>query len=149
MDPDREVDVSCWIKKIVSRADSCLFISSQDSDKQFCNIQHSGRGKWKEIATLIPSRSTVQVKTHAQMVMKRVEAGEDVFEDLRHLTTEQSTEVLRDDCKSIPTTSAMNVKIKSNRSCRDKVMKPFQAYDTLTRRDQGAVMILCQMWKTR
>lgn len=37
---------------------------------------HSGRGKWKEIATLIPTRSTIQVKTHAQMVMKRQEMGE-------------------------------------------------------------------------
>jgi len=42
-------------------------------------LKKFGRGKWKEIATLIPTRSTVQVKTHAQMIMKRVEAGDDVF----------------------------------------------------------------------
>jgi len=45
------------------------------------HIMHSGRGKWKEIATLIPTRSTIQVKTHAQMVMKRQEMGEDIFSE--------------------------------------------------------------------
>ena len=47
-------------------------------------ILHSGRGKWKEIATLIPTRSTIQVKTHAQMVMKRQEMGEDIFSEFDH-----------------------------------------------------------------
>ncbi|KAL7496200.1 hypothetical protein ACHAWT_009953 [Skeletonema menzelii] len=46
-------------------------------------LRRFGRGKWKEIAKLIPSRSTVQVKTHAQMIMRRVDAGEDVYADLR------------------------------------------------------------------
>ena len=45
---------------------------------------HSGRGKWKEIATLIPTRSTIQVKTHAQMVTKRQEMGEDIFTEFEH-----------------------------------------------------------------
>ncbi len=30
---------------------------------------------------MIPTRSTVQVKTHAQMVMKRVSAGDDAFSE--------------------------------------------------------------------
>ena len=45
---------------------------------------HSGRGKWKEIATLIPTRSTIQVKTHAQIIMKRQEMGEDIFTEFEH-----------------------------------------------------------------
>ena len=39
----------------------------------------SGRGKWKEIASNIPSRSTIQTKTHAICFIKRIEAGEDVY----------------------------------------------------------------------
>jgi hypothetical protein len=38
-----------------------------------------GKGKWKAIAKLIPDRTTIQVKTHAQTVLKKIEAGEDVF----------------------------------------------------------------------
>lgn len=38
-----------------------------------------GKGKWKEIAKSIPTRTTVQVKTHAQMILKKMDAGEDVF----------------------------------------------------------------------
>lgn len=104
-----------------------------------CFVSQSGRGKWKEIATLIPSRSTVQVKTHAQMVMKRVEAGEDVFEDLRELKAEQKTVVIQNCSPSRPTQSSM--------ICHRVVMDSLQAYDTLTQRDQGAVMILFQMGK--
>mmetsp|Transcript_25223 Transcript_25223/g.38828 ORF Transcript_25223/g.38828 Transcript_25223/m.38828 type:complete len:294 (-) Transcript_25223:300-1181(-) len=38
-----------------------------------------GKGKWKKIGTLLPTRSLVQIKSHAQKVMKRHEAGEDIF----------------------------------------------------------------------
>jgi SHAQKYF class myb-like DNA-binding protein len=56
-------------------------------------LKRFGRGKWKEIAKLIPTRSTVQVKTHAQMIMRRVNAGEDVFADLRHYENAMSQPV--------------------------------------------------------
>mmetsp|Transcript_23380 Transcript_23380/g.32759 ORF Transcript_23380/g.32759 Transcript_23380/m.32759 type:complete len:337 (+) Transcript_23380:454-1464(+) len=38
-----------------------------------------GKGKWKKIGSLLPTRSLVQIKSHAQKVMKRHEAGEDIF----------------------------------------------------------------------
>ena len=81
--------------------------------------------------------------------MKRVEAGEDVFEDLHDIKTEQSTVVWRDDCKNIPATTAMNINnTESIRSCHNEVIETIQAYDALTRRDQGAVLILCEMGKS-
>uniref|UniRef100_A0A6V2J0N9 Uncharacterized protein n=1 Tax=Ditylum brightwellii TaxID=49249 RepID=A0A6V2J0N9_9STRA len=45
-------------------------------------LKYYGKGKWKQIGALIPTRTTIQVKTHAQMVMKRQEAGEDIFAEL-------------------------------------------------------------------
>ena len=60
------------------------------------STMHSGRGKWKEIATLIPTRSTIQVKTHAQMVMKRQEMGEDIFSEFN-----ESPKIINDNDTSI------------------------------------------------
>lgn len=42
-------------------------------------LKEYGKGKWKQIAKLIPTRTTIQVKTHAQMVLKRLECGENVY----------------------------------------------------------------------
>ena len=41
-----------------------------------------GRGNWKKIATLIPTRGTVQTKTHAQTLMKKYAEGENIFREL-------------------------------------------------------------------
>lgn len=38
-----------------------------------------GKGRWKKIRTFLPFRSLIQIKSHAQKVMKRVEAGDDIF----------------------------------------------------------------------
>ena len=46
-------------------------------------LQIHGRGKWKQISRMIPTRSTIQVKTHAQIVMKKKAAGKNIF-DLLH-----------------------------------------------------------------
>jgi hypothetical protein len=73
------------------------------------------------------------------MVMKRVEAGEDVFGDLRELKAEQKTVVIQNCSPSRPTQTSM--------ICHRVVVDSLQAYDTLTQRDQGAVMILFQMAK--
>jgi hypothetical protein len=41
-----------------------------------------GKGNWKQIATLIPTRDTIQTKTHAQVAMKKFASGENIFEEL-------------------------------------------------------------------
>lgn len=90
---------------------------------------------------MIPTRSTVQVKTHAQMVMKRVEAGEDVFEDLEELKTEE---------QAIPTPDkvvSQHPAVYMNRASCHKAIDSLQEYGALTLMDQGAVMILYQMAK--
>lgn len=74
------------------------------------------------------------------MVMKRVEAGEDVFEDLQETKTDESA--ITPNVLSISQKSA-----KSKSNCHKVAMNSLKAYDTLTLRDQGAVMILYQMAK--
>lgn len=41
-----------------------------------------GKGRWKKIHAYVPERSLVQIKSHAQKVLKRVDAGENVFQRL-------------------------------------------------------------------
>ncbi len=41
-----------------------------------------GKGRWKKISIYLPQRSLVQIKSHAQKVLKRQEAGEDIFRRL-------------------------------------------------------------------
>ena len=101
----------------------------------------SGRGKWKEIATLIPTRSTVQVKTHAQMIMKRVEAGDDVFAEFHESWP--------------PIRKEFDVRHGFSVSADDYLTGPIIAvglleiYSSLSQMDQGAVHILYQMAQLR
>jgi SHAQKYF class myb-like DNA-binding protein len=46
-------------------------------------LQLFGRGRWKKIRTFLPLRSLVQVKSHGQKVLKRADAGEDIWIPLR------------------------------------------------------------------
>lgn len=100
------------------------------------DILSSGKGKWKEIATMIPTRSTVQVKTHAQMVMKRVAAGDDTFFEyyLDLLVSPGSIQI--DESKVV-------VKKESLRSTRRK--NASETHDGLSQMDQQAAIILYQM----
>lgn len=41
-----------------------------------------GKGRWKKISIYLPQRSLVQIKSHAQKVLKRQEAGESIFRRL-------------------------------------------------------------------
>ena len=41
-----------------------------------------GKGRWKRIHAYVPDRSLVQIKSHAQKVMKHLGAGENVFRQL-------------------------------------------------------------------
>mmetsp|Transcript_16053 Transcript_16053/g.34768 ORF Transcript_16053/g.34768 Transcript_16053/m.34768 type:complete len:171 (-) Transcript_16053:111-623(-) len=107
-----------------------------------------GKGKWKEIATMIPTRSTIQVKTHAQQIIKRVEAGEDIYAYLESQPTTASTTT------SPPTPNTTTAKSDgfedSFQMSRRKV-----SYDSdqdidaalreLSQKDHGAVEILYQM----
>ena len=96
----------------------------------------------------------MQVKTHAQMVMKRVEAAEDVFENMQHSKAEQFTCHISDRLEenkieqnkyrsfSIPVAITQRSK-----NIHQVVMNSLQQYHSLPLMDQGAVMILFQMAK--
>jgi SHAQKYF class myb-like DNA-binding protein len=50
-------------------------------------LRRYGRGKWSKIGEGIPTRTTIQVKTHAQVVLGRMDKGENVFAELDHLVS--------------------------------------------------------------
>ena len=85
----------------------------------------SGRGKWKEIASNIPSRSTVQTKTHAICFIKRIEAGEDVFS----FSSKQDCSANQLDSDDKPTFS----------SIPDCMLRK---YKKLSKEEQGLVILL-------
>ena len=41
-----------------------------------------GKGRWKKMSIYLPHRSLVQIKSHAQKVLKRQQAGENIFRRL-------------------------------------------------------------------
>lgn len=45
-------------------------------------LRRFGKGRWKKISIYLPGRSLVQIKSHAQKVLKRMDAGENVFRRL-------------------------------------------------------------------
>mmetsp|Transcript_86992 Transcript_86992/g.130439 ORF Transcript_86992/g.130439 Transcript_86992/m.130439 type:complete len:227 (+) Transcript_86992:86-766(+) len=45
-------------------------------------LRRFGKGRWKKMSIYLPNRSLVQIKSHAQKVLKRLEAGENVFRRL-------------------------------------------------------------------
>lgn len=45
-------------------------------------LKRFGKGRWKKMSVYLPNRSLVQIKSHAQKVLKRLEAGENVFRKL-------------------------------------------------------------------
>jgi len=93
-----------------------------------------GKGKWKEIAKAIPTRTTIQVKTHAQMILKRMNAGEDIFAPLicpiEKATKDSWTS---DDDKTVDTcySTQSELQVESNiMKCLVPAWKP--AYNTPT-----------------
>ncbi|EEC50126.1 predicted protein [Phaeodactylum tricornutum CCAP 1055/1] len=42
-------------------------------------LRKFGKGKWKKMSAYLPNRSLVQIKSHAQKVLKRIDQGEHVF----------------------------------------------------------------------
>lgn len=56
---------------------------SQDEKLMFLyGLSLFGKGRWKKIHAYVPDRSLVQIKSHAQKVLKRLDAGENVFRKL-------------------------------------------------------------------
>jgi len=45
-------------------------------------LKRFGKGRWKKMSIYLPHRSLVQIKSHAQKVLKRQEAGDDIFRKL-------------------------------------------------------------------
>ncbi|CAB9500878.1 expressed unknown protein [Seminavis robusta] len=45
-------------------------------------LRKFGHGKWKQIQTILTTRSTIQIKSHGQKVLQRIQAGEDVYWEL-------------------------------------------------------------------
>merc|ERR1712238_536460 len=41
-----------------------------------------GKGRWKKMSCFLPYRSLVQIKSHAQKVLKHQQAGENIFRRL-------------------------------------------------------------------
>ena len=50
-------------------------------------LKKFGKGRWKKISIFLPHRSLVQIKSHAQKVLKRQEGGEDIFRKLEETDT--------------------------------------------------------------
>jgi hypothetical protein len=87
---------------------------------------------------LIPTRSTVQVKTHAQMIMKRVEAGDDVFAEF--------DESQPSHCRKFDVYNAFSAEDWEGPHIAPCSM---EIYSNLSKVDQRAVRILCQMAQLR
>ena len=91
--------------------------------------------------------STVQVKTHAQMIMRRVNAGEDVFADLRHYENAMNATMVhhppsqQQKQKPIPTPPSFSIPRPNPPA------ESFKIYQGLTQVDQGAVQILLMLHK--
>ena len=107
------------------------------------NLLYSGRGKWKEIATMIPTRSTIQVKTHAQQVMKRADLGEDVYAEFQMQEGRPSSTSSTLSTRTHLHGFYMNTKLSSVSS--HTIVDVLKEYDSLSQQDQGAAFILCQM----
>lgn len=45
-------------------------------------LRRYGKGRWKQIGKVVKTRSLVQIKSHGQKVLKKLEAGEDIFAEL-------------------------------------------------------------------
>ena len=85
---------------------------------------------------MIPTRSTVQVKTHAQMVMKRVVAGDDAF-------SEYYLDLLASPSHQIGETQAVTKASLPSKNTRR--MNTSDTFDGLSQMDQQAAHILYQM----
>jgi SHAQKYF class myb-like DNA-binding protein len=48
-------------------------------------LQTFGVGRWKEIGMLLPSRTNTQIKSHAQPLVARMTAGENIFLELEQV----------------------------------------------------------------
>jgi len=57
---------------------------SAKEKKLFLEGLHTfGKGRWKKIGQLVTTRSLVQIKSHGQKMVKKLEAGEDIFAPLK------------------------------------------------------------------
>lgn len=97
---------------------------------------------------MIPTRSTIQVKTHAQQVMKRADLGEDVYAEFQmqepsSTSSTQSTRTLQND-RQARVLHGFYVNTKSS-SVSNTIIDALKEYDSLSQQDQGAAYILCQM----
>jgi len=45
-------------------------------------LRQYGKGRWKQIGKVVKTRSLVQIKSHGQKVLKKLETGEDIFAEL-------------------------------------------------------------------
>lgn len=45
-------------------------------------LRRYGKGRWKQIGKVVKTRSLVQIKSHGQKVLKKLETGEDIFAEL-------------------------------------------------------------------
>ena len=90
---------------------------------------------------MIPTRSTVQVKTHAQMIMKRVEAGDDPFAEFN--------ESRPPECQEFDEERGFSVNADDDSVGPHSAVGLLEVYSRLSQKDLGAVHILYQMAQLR
>lgn len=70
------------------QSNACLFFynsgrwSHEEKLLFLHGLKRFGKGRWKKMSVYLPHRSLVQIKSHAQKVLKRQEGGEDIFRKL-------------------------------------------------------------------
>eukprot|EP00543_Licmophora_paradoxa_P002219 CAMPEP_0202446382 /NCGR_PEP_ID=MMETSP1360-20130828/4879_1 /ASSEMBLY_ACC=CAM_ASM_000848 /TAXON_ID=515479 /ORGANISM="Licmophora paradoxa, Strain CCMP2313" /LENGTH=262 /DNA_ID=CAMNT_0049062835 /DNA_START=800 /DNA_END=1588 /DNA_ORIENTATION=- len=100
------------------------------SDEEKClflvGLQRFGRGKWREIGTVLTTRSSVQIKSHGQKLCDKQEQGVDIFAPLKkyYATTNKSTK--DDSKKDKPSISHIVSTISSNMNNSNSDWDPFR-----------------------
>jgi len=106
-------------------------------------LRKYGKGKWKLIGSLIPTRTTVQVKTHAQVVLKRVANGENIFESL-YYADDDSTDLSASSV--VGTTSQLTPWSSPKKTSTIMASKPRKAlHMTPDNRDVAAAEVLANL----
>ena len=131
-----------------------------------------GKGRWKKMSCYLPHRSLVQIKSHGQKVLKRQEAGENIFHRLEenyhkidHLVVDAARQ--RDTLNAVSDNSLPNnnynkstpknnnnkeKKQKQNQSNSSTGNKPHMINEHVKQLSEGSVLAaaaLCQLRVTR
>lgn len=85
LNTDKQNDESIFKTKHNSSAGPPLRTGRWTPDEKILflyGLRMFGKGRWKKMSVYLPQRSLVQIKSHAQKVLKRQQAGENIFRRL-------------------------------------------------------------------